>query len=243
MLSAATREVADAYWAGFFGVEAERLRPGEPLVVPHAAELGDYAGMYAQSFGAAPVASLPPALIAEHGARVADGLRGGLVADGRWREIFGERLDASIGPAAVRYADREAFRSADSRGEARLLTEDDRAAVEGLRAAVSAAEWSDGGSEPDATPLLGVFEGGVLAALAGWEVWGGAIAHLSIFSHPGFRGRGHGAAAVSALTRIALERGLVPQYRALETNAHSVAIAQRLGFVPYARSLAVRLAA
>ena len=48
-------------------------------------------------------------------------------------------------------------------------------------------------------------------------------------------------AAVSRVTADALGRGLIVQYRALESNTPSVAVAERLGFQPYARSVAVRL--
>ena len=91
-------------------------------------------------------------------------------------------------------------------------------------------------------PVAGTFAAGVLAAIAGYEVWGDAIAHISVVTHPAHRGRGLGAAAVSRIAAEALERGLLAQYRTLEANASSLAIADRLGFQPYARSLAVRLA-
>jgi predicted GNAT family acetyltransferase len=90
--------------------------------------------------------------------------------------------------------------------------------------------------------VAGVFADGVLAAAAGYEVWGETIAHIAVVTHPAFRGRGLGAAAVSRIAAEAVERGLLAQYRTLEANAPSLAIADRLGFQPYARSLAVRLA-
>jgi predicted GNAT family acetyltransferase len=89
--------------------------------------------------------------------------------------------------------------------------------------------------------MVGVFEKGGLVALASYELWGGRIAHISIVSHPLWRGRGYAATAVSALAKIVLERGLVPQYRTLEANKPSMAVARRLGFVQYATSFAVRL--
>jgi hypothetical protein len=50
-----------------------------------------------------------------------------------------------------------------------------------------------------------------------------------------------GAAAFAFAARAALDAGLIAQHRALLSNTHSLGIARRLGFVPYAVSLAVRL--
>jgi len=85
--------------------------------------------------------------------------------------------------------------------------------------------------------------GGAVRVLAASEV--GAVAALreacsSVVTHPAHRGRGHASAAAAALARLALERGLLPQYRTLESNAASLAVGRGLGFVEYATSLAVR---
>ncbi|HEY0793108.1 MAG TPA: GNAT family N-acetyltransferase [Chthoniobacterales bacterium] len=77
--------------------------------------------------------------------------------------------------------------------------------------------------------------------LARYELWGHYVAHLSVVTHPGFRGCGQATAAVAALTSAVLSRHLVPQYRTLEANTASMAVAYRIGFVPHATSLAVRL--
>jgi RimJ/RimL family protein N-acetyltransferase len=77
--------------------------------------------------------------------------------------------------------------------------------------------------------------------LASYELRGEKIAHIYVITHAAFRGLGHAIKAVSALTRIVLERKLVPQYRTLEANALSMAMARRLGFIQYATSLVVRL--
>jgi predicted GNAT family acetyltransferase len=90
-------------------------------------------------------------------------------------------------------------------------------------------------------PASGVFAGGDLVALAGYEVLGSTIAHISVITHPAFRGRGFGRSTVSHLARVALAAGLVPQYRTLESNRASIRVAESLGFVHYASSVAVRL--
>ena len=242
MLSLPTLDLLDDYWAGFLGVPRERLRPGEPLLVAHAAELGDYAGMYAQSFGgAAPVVSLPAAVLARFGSAAVAAAAGGLVDDGRWSRVFGGALERVVGPAEIRYADAATLRAVGGDTSARLLAMADAAALEGLRRACSETEWAHAGSRSVEHPAAGVFVDGELAAVAGYEVWGGRIAHVGVVTHPGHRGRGLGASAVEHVVRAAVDTGLVPQYRTLASNVPSLRIADRLGFVPYAVSLAARV--
>lgn len=243
MLAPATLDAADGYWAAFLGVEREDLRPVSPVVVPHAAELADYRGMYAQSFGAAPVVSLPMALLTRSWAAAAEAAVGGLVDDDRWRGVFGDALDVVVGPAAISYADAATLRPASADAEVRPLGEADRPALDALRAAVTEVEWAHGGGDYGQAPAFGVFVDGALAARAGYEVWDGRIAHLGVVTHPAHRGRGLGAAVFAHAARAALEAGLVAQHRALVSNPQSMSIARRLGFVPYATSLAARLRA
>jgi RimJ/RimL family protein N-acetyltransferase len=241
MLAPATIDAADGYWAGFLGIPRTRLRPPRPLAVPHAG-LGDYRGMYAQAFGGAPVVSLPVAMLERLGPAAAETAGGGLVDDGRWQALFGARTDAVVGPALVAYADAGTFRRPSSTdADVRLLADADRPALDGLRSALPAEEWDHGGSELGALPVAGAFADGALAAVAGYEVWGGRIAHLGIVTHPAHRRRGLGAAAVALAAETALGAGLVAQYRTLASNTPSIGIARRLGFVGYATSLAVRL--
>lgn len=235
-----TRRALDAYWAGVFGRGAAGLRPTAPVVLPRRAEDG-FRGAYVMEFGAAPVALLSPGLM-DHAARVAAVLASGVREDAEpWRDLFGGAVDAVVGPAALRCADRGTFRPLPPSHAARLLTRDDLPHADALRRACTHAEWEHGGSRVGEDVAAGAFAGGELAALAGYEVWGGSIAHLAIVAHPAHRGQGHAAAAVSRAAAEALDRGLVAQYRTLESNAPSLAIADRLGFRPYARSLAVRL--
>jgi GNAT superfamily N-acetyltransferase len=234
--------VADAYWARFLGIAPDRLRPAEPLVVPHAAELADYSGAYLHAFDdAAPVISVPPRMLSSDGERIAETACGDWADGGRWASLFGEMFDRAVGPAAVRYADRETLRPISADG-VRLLGAEDAGAVDALRRACTPTEWDHGGSEIGRDLMAGAFADGVLAAVAGYEVWGGTIAHLAITTHPDHRGRGLGAAAVSRIAAEALDRGLLAQYRALEENTPSIAISERLGFRSHSRSLAVRLA-
>jgi len=118
---------------------------------------------------------------------------------------------------------------------------DDAPAVAALRAACREDEWEHGGSDVGQHPAFGVFVDDQLAALAGYEIWGGTIAHISVITHPAHRGRGFGAAAVAHITAHALAAGMLPQYRTLDSNQPSMRIAATLGFHRYATSLAMRM--
>ena len=238
-LAPETRRQIDAYWTEFFGCTPEQLRPTDPVVLAPAAALSDYEGVYIQSFGAAPLISVPPALPAELRDVLARTARRGLEADERWAEALGASLDRVVGPAWIGYADRQTLRAGAPSPGTRRLTEADRPLIEQLREACTPNEWEHAGGD-EGELAIGAFADGELAALARYVDWGG-IAHVSIVTHPARRGRGFGREAVAALTREVLERCLVAQYRVLADNAPSLAVARALGFQHYATSLAMRL--
>jgi GNAT superfamily N-acetyltransferase len=240
MLAPETRRRIDGYWAEFFGCTPDRLRPAEPVVLAPAAALPDYDGVYIQSFGAAPLISVPPTLPASIRDALARAAREGLEADARWADALGASFDRIVGPAWIGYADQQTLRAGAPTPGTRRLTEADRPLIEQLRDACTPTEWEHAGGD-EGELAVGVFVDEELAALARYVAWGGGIAHVSIVTHPARRGRGHGREAVAALTREVLARGLVPQYRVLADNAPSLAVAGALGFQHYATSLALRL--
>jgi RimJ/RimL family protein N-acetyltransferase len=231
--------LVDDYWAQFLGCLPEMLRNEKPLLLAHS-ELGDYAGCYIIEFGTAPIVSLPANEIKSYRDEIARWQPGVIRTPAVVRAVFRERIQALIGPAFIGYTDAKLFRQLAS-GDARLLTNADRNAVELLRDSCLPEEWDHGGSTFRPNEMVGTLIDQRLAAVASYQIWGKHIAHISIISHPAFRGHGHATLAVSELTRIVLERKLVPQYRTLEANQASMAVARRLGFVQYATSLAVRL--
>lgn len=242
-LHAATRATIDAYWAEVFGCPVARLRPARGVAVPHAGP-ADYAGVYAMTFGAAPIASVPPAYLAAARAAAAAWRADALREPEHVAAVLGAGAGEVVGPASLAYADAGTLRPAGAGAEARFLDPadpSDVAAVAALRAACAGPDWEHGGGALGAEPAAGAFADGALAALATYEAWGGRLAHLAVVAHPRRRGRGYAAAAVRLLAGRALARGLVPQYRTLEANVASVRLGAAAGFVAYATSLAVRL--
>ncbi|MGE0351769.1 MAG: GNAT family N-acetyltransferase [Gemmatimonadales bacterium] len=106
--------------------------------------------------------------------------------------------------------------------------------------ATDPAGWEEAGVT-DAGLIFGVERDSMLAAVAGYEPWHSDIAHLQVFCHPGHRGTGAADAALREAVRHALERGLIPQYRAADRNPASRRLAERLGFMEYGWMAVVRL--
>ena len=226
--------IATAFWAAHFGCLEHELFAEPFRLVTHGRELADYDGAFALFRNGAGVASVPPDR--------ADALRALLSGHPQCSSpsAFASALRAVsstvIGPAFIGYAET----LAPPTHPVRALGAGDTAALQGLQTACDATEWEHGGSSIE-RPVSGVFVGERLVAVASYEVWGGAIAHLCIITHAGFRRRGFGRSAVAHVGGRAIAEGLPPQYRTLETNGASIRVARALGFCQYATSLAVRL--
>ena len=224
---------ADAFWAAHLGCLPDDLFRDPLRIVIHGADLADYRGVFALFRAGRAVASVPP--------DDADALRALLsVPQAGSPDRFASALQtvssAIIGPAYIGYADL----IPPPAHPARALGPADAPAVDALRQACDATEWDHGGSD-SGRPCSAVFTDGQIAALAGYEVWGGTIAHLYIITHPAFRNRGFGRSAFAHLAARALSAGLLPQYRTLQSNHASIRVAEALGFGSYAASMAVRL--
>jgi RimJ/RimL family protein N-acetyltransferase len=229
----------EAYWAAYFGCEPERLdRPGT-LVVPHAG-LGGYRGALAFRRGACCVLSVPPALVASI-SPVVSGRTADEVFGARSLEaLFADRVDRLVGPAWLGYADPSDFRPAAT-GGVRLLADADEPALRRLASACGQPDWEHSDLDAGRPPIAARFIGDEIVAAAGYDVWGGTLAHVGVATHPRHRGRGHGTAVASAIIETALSRGLIAQWRTLEANTPSMRIAAALGFRAYATTIAVRL--
>lgn len=137
-------------------------------------------------------------------------------------------VDRVIGPTFYGYTDRETFTPVES--NARTLTVDDESAYDAFQAAIPDDEWEQGGTGFVAGETVGRFVDDRLVSLAGYEQWDGLIAHISVVTHPEYRGEGYGRAVVSQVTEQALSEGLTPQYRTSDAWPWSVSVARGLGF-------------
>ena len=236
MLSERTISVVDAYWTTQFGCSAEELFAKPLRVLTHGPELADYRGVLALFRGKSAIVSIPP--------DCAEPLRALLssIPNGCSPDTFASALrsvsTAILGPAFLGYAETVSPETHPTRA----LILDDTAALDFMERSCGPIDWEHGGSRIQDS-CSAVFVGSQIAALAGYQVWGGTIAHISIVTHPEFRGRGFGRSAVAHVARRAITAGLVPQYRTLDSNRPSLRIADALGFVRYATSVAVRLEA
>jgi GNAT superfamily N-acetyltransferase len=153
-------------------------------------------------------------------------------------------LDAEnvIGPAHVGYADASMFRPSPI-DSCRILTEDEAGIIPGFAATLSPADLEQTGFDARDTPTFGAFANGILHAVANYHIWKPRLAHITVATHPLHRRHGHGRAVVSALAAHALAQGLVLQYRAIASNANSLALGHSLGFQKYCSTIYARLPA
>jgi GNAT superfamily N-acetyltransferase len=104
--------------------------------------------------------------------------------------------------------------------------------------AAPAAGAPSGGAAPGDTHPVG--DGSIVVAAAGYRPWLDRLAHLSVLTRTGYRGRGLATMVAAAAISHAQAAGLTPQWRALVGNAASLAIATRLGFVVAGEQISAR---
>lgn len=134
------------------------------------------------------------------------------------------------GPAYLAYWPTSSARPS-LRGQTELLDGDGLESLVSLRD-VAPLEWEEAGIGPNSR-VFGLRAEGQMVAVAGYELWSGEIAQLQVFCHPGYRRRGLAAESLRAAISHALAHNLLPQYRARDGNAASLALAKRVGFVEY----------
>jgi hypothetical protein len=81
-----------------------------------------------------------------------------------------------------------------------------------------------------------------ITAGAGFDEWEQILGHLGVLTPPALRRYGFGTLAAGIATNEALDRGLIPQWRARRDNSASRALAARLGFDEVGSQTAVSLA-
>jgi hypothetical protein len=235
-----TIEAVKKFWGDFFGCAAEELeRPGV-RVIGHAGELREYRGAWAFRFGEGVMLSVPAVWVSRvRGAVEGRGMEE-VYSETALRGLFGEACETVIGPCVLMYADGKSVRAKERRFLRRLIPAD-QGVLKKLQASCEAEEWEQSGIEFNRDPIFGCFDGKALSAAASYEVWSGQVAHVGLITVKDRRRKGFGAEVGAAATSDAIARGLVPQWRALESNSSSLAAAESLGYQRVASHFAVRL--
>jgi GNAT superfamily N-acetyltransferase len=234
------REVALAAWAAELGAATRMLQSDGTTVVRHGPAFAGRRVAFALATGSACVVTVPddwyPAAEAALGhLGAADAFDATRLA-----RVFGPAVRRVVGPAWQGHVDAGSFAPADPLGT-RLLSGDDRAALDALVAASPPDEWDASSVDPERPPVFGCLVGGSLVAAGTLAPWRERFWNVGILTHPGHRGRGYGRAVVSAMTRHGLGQGWLLHYQTLLANVPSVAVARSLGYQQHARTIAVRL--
>lgn len=153
--------------------------------------------------------------------------------------IFRHRIKEIIGPAWIGYSDSVQAQSSSGL-DVKFLGSSNHAALDRFARELTERDWEHSGLR-HSQPIACCYEGSDIIAAAGYEVWGGCIAHIGVVTHPTHRGKGLGKAVVSRIAEHAISHDLVAQYRTLQWNRPSRAIAESLGFEEYARMIYVRM--
>jgi GNAT superfamily N-acetyltransferase len=232
-------ELLDRFYAEYLGCPVEALRhPG--VVVGVQSEEAHYNGLFVWRREQSCVLSVPPEHLEPVRRYVRDKSIAEVWGEAQFRALFGAQIERIVGPTWVGNIDWEELRSVDLR-DARVLSRGDARALWDLEVACAPLEWRHAGIGLDLPVVVGCEVKGRLVAVAGYTLWGKEVAHVGVVTHPEYRGQGYGKAAVAALTLYAGGRGLIMQYRALESNPASIGIAVSLGYRPYASTYSVRL--
>jgi ribosomal protein S18 acetylase RimI-like enzyme len=227
----------DRFWGHDLGLDSEALPAISGIIctVQH-----NYSGIQLFRRGSTLIVAIPPG--------ISDFVRQAVQArppddafSAQWlQSVLGSRAQVIVGPAEVNYADVTMFRIVHH-GSARPLSEEDAGSYRALISSLSETEIADSGASAGKYPAFGSFFDNVLCSVASYEVWQSSIAHITVATHPQYRRRGFGTAAVEALAVDAFERGLILQWRAVAWNTNSLALAADLGFEHYCSTMFVRL--
>jgi RimJ/RimL family protein N-acetyltransferase len=238
MMSAEELQRVDRYWAAQLTISPDLLHSQALLVVPLPVSSDSFCFVFQhQRFMCVRV---PQPYYGYLHQTISSHDRTSLLTPAWWQHALATTAHRAVGPAYLGYADAEQFRP-DTRHPARLLTPDDAAALAAFASAVGSIAWEHSGLGHAPQPIAASWEDNRLVAAAGYRLWGAALAHIGVTTHPAFRGSGYGRSVVSAIGQHALEQGYVLQYRTLCANSPSMAIAAGLGFEAYAATLFIAL--
>jgi RimJ/RimL family protein N-acetyltransferase len=144
-----------------------------------------------------------------------------------------------FGTARLAYADDRTLRPVGRDGIEAVPEDDPRLGA--LERSADHAEWLEASADEPCEARYGVAEKGELLALSTMQVWEDAVGHFGVFTRADRRNRGLAGRVAGHASAVALDRGLVAQWRSSEGNVASAAVADRLGFVTLGWQLFVRV--
>ncbi len=239
MLQPQTNQAIDNYWSGQFGLAATQLN--EPLTFTAPWRRPDPPNAISvfvrREFR---LVTAPTSLVGRLERAAAENSTAALLNPEFWHDALKNNRIQIIGPAYLGYADAKTFEPVPT-DQGRLLGSADAAVLQRFEQTIGPTAWEHSGLGEHGQPIWATFDETEITAAAGYLVWGQAIAHIGVSTHPDYRGRGLGQTVVSGIGRHALDNNLVLQYRTLWANKPSLGIAGKLGFELYASTLWVRL--
>jgi GNAT superfamily N-acetyltransferase len=144
-----------------------------------------------------------------------------------------------LGPACLAYLDPAEFRPHHGQvAVEQLLPHDDD--LRQLVGSSSTDDVEESGITQITSPAFAVREYGAIISAAGYRVWAGQVAHLSVLTIATARGRGLARAVASAAVAHAIAHGELPQWRARPQTSRRVARA--LGFRELGSQVSIRVA-
>lgn len=240
-MNEATRAAIDDHVCAALSLPVDALRRAE--VIPHRSPRDDRAiDIYRLS--AACLVLAPNDDLALVRARTA-----GATPDEVFTRTFAARLaDAGAtvhGPSWHGYVDAPSFLGRADARVSRIDAGDVR--LRALRDRCDVADWGEGGFpiepatiDPSTTALYGFVDGDDLLAAGNMTPWRGQPGDVGLVTRADRRGEGLGTAVAATMVADWLPVVDVVRYRALTTNAASLAVAARLGFEGYGANILVR---
>jgi len=232
------RDVVDVAWAEALDCDRRLVRtPGVHLVRGGPGFAG-YNAVYMARIEDAVLVYCPESFRA-----VARDLLAGCQADdaftvGALEGIARDRLEMILGPSSHAFTDRRHFAPVPPAGR-QVSANDERLAA--LRAACGEDEWAEAGFIFGQGVVYAMETDGDVLAAGNMTPFRGRLADVGLITHPDHRGEGWAKRLASQMVVDALPDAGVVRYRALTTNAPSLAVARALGFIWRGLNLVARL--
>lgn len=225
-------DVVDEYYAGLLGVDRASLWH-DVTVRAHSGRLRDVDGLYVVRRDQGVHVSAPAGEVAATRRALETADPSELRDLTYWRGLANDLGRRVVGPSTHAYLDRDP-------GAVPGVTEVSLGDLEGLRATVGAAEWSESGWDDDPGRVFGLLEGDHVMAAANLNLFHHGLRDVGVLVAPPARGRGLALPVAQHAASVAVRDAGFARWGARQGNTASVAVSRRLGFEPWCSQLALR---